>query len=72
MIELLGWFSTTLVLVGYIMNARGNSNVAMLTWIIGDTGWIVYDFFIDNFSHLVLSLIIISINLYGIYRIKKG
>lgn len=72
MIELLGWFSTALVLVGYIMNARGNSNVAMLTWIIGDTGWIVYDFFIDNFSHLVLSLIIISINLYGIYRIKKG
>lgn len=72
MIELLGWFSTALVLVGYIMNARGNSNVAMLTWIIGDTGWIVYDFFIDNFSHLVLSLVIISINLYGIYRIKKG
>jgi len=72
MIELLGWISTALVLVGYIMNARGNSNVAMLTWIIGDTGWIVYDFFIDNFSHLVLSLIIISINLYGIYRIKKG
>ena len=72
MIELLGWFSTALVLVGYIMNARGNSNVAMLTWIVGDTGWIVYDFFIDNFSHLVLSLIIISINLYGIYRIKKG
>lgn len=72
MIELLGWFSTALVLVGYIMNARGNSNVAMLTWIVGDTGWIVYDFFIDNFSHLVLSLVIISINLYGIYRIKKG
>ena len=72
MIELLGWFSTALVLVGYIMNARGNSNVAMLTWIVGDTGWIVYDFFIDNFSHLVLRLVIISINLYGIYRIKKG
>jgi hypothetical protein len=72
MIELLGWGSTALVLLGYIMNARGNSNMAMITWIVGDTGWIVYDFFIDNVSHLVLSLIIIAINVYGIIRIKKG
>jgi len=72
MIELLGWGSTALVLLGYIMNARGNSNLAMITWIVGDTGWIVYDFFIDNVSHLVLSLIIIAINVYGIIRIKKG
>ena len=72
MIELLGWGSTALVLLGYIMNARGNSNIAMITWIVGDTGWIIYDFFIDNLSHLVLSLIIIAINVYGIIRIKKG
>lgn len=72
MIELLGWGSTALVLLGYIMNARGNSNIAMITWIIGDTGWITYDFFIDNISHLVLSLIIIAINVYGIIRIWKG
>ena len=72
MIELLGWGSTALVLLGYIMNARGNSNLAMITWIVGDTGWIVYDFFIDNVSHLVLSLIIIAINVYGIIRIWKG
>ena len=72
MIELLGWVSTLLVLLGYIMNARGNSNIAMITWIVGDTGWITYDFFIDNLSHLVLSLIIIAINVYGIIRTLKG
>ena len=72
MIELLGWASTGLVLLGYICNARGNSKLAMITWIIGDTGWITYDFFIDNVSHLVLSLIIIAINVYGIIRIWKG
>jgi hypothetical protein len=71
MIELLGWGSTALVLLGYIMNARGNSKLAMITWIIGDAGWITYDFFIDNISHLVLSLIIIAINVYGIIRIWK-
>ena len=72
MIELLGWVSTLLVLLGYIMNARGNSNIAMITWIVGDIGWITYDFFIDNLSHLVLSLIIIAINVYGIIRTLKG
>ena len=72
MIELLGWASTGLVLLGYICNARGNSKLAMITWIVGDTGWITYDFFIDNLSHLVLSLIIIAINVYGIIRIWKG
>ena len=69
MIELLGWLSTGLVLAGYIFNARGRTSNAMIAWIIGDTGWIAYDFFIDNYSHLVLSLIIISINVYGMYRI---
>jgi hypothetical protein len=54
------------------MNARGNSKLAMITWIVGDAGWITYDFFIDNISHLVLSLIIIAINVYGIIRIWKG
>ena len=44
MIETLGWISTGLVLLGYIMNAR----------------------------QLVLSFVIISINVYGMYNIKKA
>jgi hypothetical protein len=67
--ELIGWVSTALVLIGFIANARGFFKTAMITWIIGDVGWITYDIFIDNYSHLVLSLVIICINLYGIYRI---
>ena len=68
MVEALGWISTALVLIGYILNARQLSKQAMIAWIIGDIGWITYDFYIDNFSHLVLSLIIIIINLYGIWN----
>ena len=71
MIELLGWTSTALVLIGYILNAKQKFKLAMTVWIIGDIGWIMYDFFIDNISHLVLSVVIISINLYGIANIKK-
>lgn len=72
MIEILGWISTSLVLFGYVSNAKGWLKLAMITWIIGDIGWIIYDFFIDNFSHLVLSLVIIAINVYGIYRLWKN
>ena len=71
MIELLGWISTALVLAGYIFNAQQLTKLAMYTWIIGDIGWITYDLFIDNISHMVLSLVIILINLYGIYNNLK-
>jgi hypothetical protein len=69
MIEALGWISTALVLAGYILNARQFSKSAMVAWIVGDIGWITYDFYIDNFSHLVLSSVIIAINLYGIWNL---
>jgi hypothetical protein len=69
MIETLGWISTALVLAGYVLNARGKTRSAMATWIIGDCGWIAYDIFIANFSHMVLSLIIITINIYGIWNL---
>jgi hypothetical protein len=72
MIEILGWVSTLLVLAGYIANARGLRRTAMITWIVGDIGWIVYDVYIHNVSHMVLSFIIISINVYGILRCKKA
>ena len=71
MIEILGWASTTLVLLGFIFNSKSKYTLAMVTWIIGDIGWITYDFYIANFSHLVLSAVIIGINLYGIYNIKQ-
>ena len=70
MIEVLGWTSTVLVLLGYVLNAKMRYQAAMIVWIVGDIGWITYDFFITNISHLVLSIVIISINLYGIYQHK--
>lgn len=71
MIEILGWLSTLLVLAGYIFNARKLTKYAMVTWIIGDIGWITYDFFIYNISHMMLSFIIITINIYGIWNVCK-
>jgi hypothetical protein len=71
LIHLLGWLSTSLILLGAVVNARGKSMMAMVIWIIGDIGWTIYDIFINNYSHLTLCIVIIIINLYGIYRVWK-
>lgn len=69
-IEFLGWICTLIVLLGFILNANKKLIPALVVWIIGDVGWIVYDYFIDNFSHASLSTAIILINAYGLYKIK--
>jgi len=71
MIEVLGWISTALILLGAFVNAKGFYKYAMGIWIVGDIGWIIYDVSIHNISHMFLSLVIISINVFGIYRIWK-
>jgi hypothetical protein len=67
--EFIGWLSTSLILCGYIINAIDFKKLAMIIWLIGDVGWVYYDIHIQNLSHMTLSLIIIAINIYGIYRI---
>ncbi len=69
--EYLGWLNTALILFAFYLNAIKN-DLALYIWIIGDIGWIIYDYNISNFSHAVLSLSIIGLNVYGIYYIKKG
>ena len=69
MIDILGWVGTVLVLIGYWANSNLQHRLAMTTWIAGDVIWITYDVFIENWSHMVLSSVIIGINIYGIYKI---
>lgn len=71
MIETLGWFCTLLVLIGFWFNSNQKLYLALIIWIVGDIGWIIYDYFIQNWSHATLSTTIILINLYGIYKWKK-
>ena len=69
--EILGWICTALVLIGYYLNSRGILYPALIVWIIGDIGWIVYDVHIANLSHAVLSATIILLNLSGVWRILR-
>lgn len=69
--EWLGWFCTVLVLIGYVLNSKQMFYPALTVWIVGDIGWIVYDLYIDNMSHLALCVTIIAINIYGIINAYK-
>lgn len=71
-IQIIGWISTLFVLIGYYLNANGKPKPAMIIWLIGDIGWLFYDLYIFNWSHFALSIIIMGINIYGIYRILKN
>ena len=70
--ELFGWICTIMIVIGFILNSIGKLKYAIYVWIIGDIGWILYDLSIRNYSHLVLSVVIILINLYGLYKIQKN
>lgn len=72
MIEIVGWLCTILVLIGFLLNANKKLYWALIVWIIGDVGWIIYDYFIDNWSHATLSSIIILINLFGLFKNAKN
>lgn len=70
MVILLGWACTATVLLGFYLNAIRKYHIALITWIIGDLGWIVYDYLINNWSHATLSTLIIVINLYGYINLR--
>ena len=71
MVELLGWICTLLVIIGFYTNAKQRLKLAIILWVIVDVGWVVYDVLINNFSHGVLSGLIIGINIYGLYNLNK-
>ena len=70
--ELFGWICTIMIIIGFILNSIGNLKYAIYVWIIGDIGWILYDISIRNYSHLALSIIIVIINVYGLYKLKEN
>ena len=70
--ELFGWICTIMIVIGFILNSIGTIKYAIYVWIIGDIGWILYDISIRNYSHLALSIVIIIINVYGLYKLKEN
>ena len=70
-IDIFGWICTCIILAGFILNSYAKHTHAIVAWIVGDIGWIIYDIYISNISHMALSAAIIGINIIGLHTISK-
>ena len=70
-IDALGWVASAGIVIGFLLNSNRKVLQAFLVWIVADFMWIYYDYLIGNWSHASLSTLIIFMNLYGIWKLKK-
>ena len=63
-IEILGWVSTVILLIGYYLNAKKLLS-SWCFWVIGNTGMLIYALLIQSYSVAFLSIILIGMNIYG-------
>ena len=61
-IEYIAYTGTILILTGYACNSYNKRLAAAMVWIAGDMAWIIYDLYINNLPHVVLSLLIVALN----------
>lgn len=71
-IQIIGWLASIIVLAGYFLNARQYYKYALGIWVLGDLFYIIYNYLIFNWPHLILNLIIININIFGFYKLNNA
>ena len=69
-ISIIGWIGVITVIVGYYLNAHKNI-YSWFLWGIGNVLIGIYSYFIEAWSTLFLSLLLIIINFYGWRNWKK-
>ncbi len=63
-VEILGWISTLILLVGYYLNAKKLIS-SWCFWLCGNTGMLVYATLINSYSVAFLSVVLMIMNVYG-------
>jgi len=70
MIDSLGWIATSLILLGYYLNAK-QSVTSWLVWFLGNTFMLVYSIFISAWPQVGLAIALMVLNVYGYFEWKK-
>lgn len=71
MIELLGWISTGILLIGYYLNAKQKIS-SWWFWFVGNTGMLLYALMISSYSVAFLSIVLMIMNIYGYISWKNN
>jgi len=70
--DIFGWIGNVGFILGLFYLARLKKPIPSMWWnIFGNSLYALYSFLLQTPSLVVLSLILISMNLYGIYQWKK-
>jgi hypothetical protein len=71
MINILGWTGTSLILLGYYLNAR-QSVTSWIVWFLGNTLMLIYSIFISAWPQVGLALALLCLNVYGYLEWRKN
>ena len=70
MINLLGWIATTLILLGYYLNAKQDTS-SWIVWFVGNLCMLVYSLLIQAWPQVGLAIALLCLNVYGYIEWKK-
>ena len=70
MINLLGWIATTLILLGYYLNAKQDTS-SWIVWFVGNLCMLVYSLLIQAGPQVGLAIALLCLNVYGYIEWKK-
>ena len=70
MINLLGWIATSLILLGYYLNAKHDTS-SWIVWFVGNLCMLVYSLLISAWPQVGLAIALLCLNVYGYIEWKK-
>ena len=70
MINLLGWLATSLILLGYYLNAKQDTS-SWIVWFVGNLCMLVYSLLIQAWPQVGLAIALLCLNVYGYIEWKK-
>jgi hypothetical protein len=71
MINLLGWLATSLILLGYYLNAKQDTS-SWIVWFVGNLCMLVYSIFISAWPQVGLAVALLCLNVYGYIEWRKN
>ena len=69
--DYLGWSLTIIMIVGAIMNARGN-RWGFVVWIIDNFGWIAHNMMTGVYAQIPVWVAMNAISVYGFVKWSEG
>lgn len=71
MFEICGWVGTSLILIGYYLNAKRLS-ISWIVWFVGNLMMLIYSMGINAWPQLVLAIVLMCLNIYGYINWKNN